>query len=67
MRRRPIIAAEGDCRIDDDPGGRGGPEGHRGNRQHPIADRVDRRRHRSVIFWCAPFTQTLARANLVGS
>ena len=28
---------------------------------------VDLRRYRSVIFWCVPFTTTLARANLTRS
>ena len=32
-----------------------------------MARLVDLRRYRSVSFCCVPFTQTLARANLVGS
>ncbi len=39
-------------------------KGSRGNQQYRIPASVDLRRYRSVIFWCVPFTQTLARANL---
>ena len=42
-------------------------KGNKGNQQYAIPGSVDLRRYRSVIFWCVPFTQTLARANLVRS
>ena len=42
-------------------------KGSKGNQQYRIPGSVDLRRYRSVIFWCVPFTQTLARANLVRS
>ena len=42
-------------------------KGNKGNQQYRIPPSVDLRRYRSVIFWCVPFTQTLARANLVRS
>ena len=42
-------------------------KGNKGNQQYRIPGSVDLRRYRSVIFWCVPFTQTLARANLVRS
>ena len=60
-------AAAGDGRIDDDPKDLGQLKGNRGNQQYRIPNSVDLRRYRSVIFWCVPFTQTLARANLVRS
>lgn len=42
-------------------------KGSKGNQQYRIPGNVDLRRYRSVIFWCVPFTQTLARANLIKS
>jgi hypothetical protein len=45
----------------------GALKGNRGNQQYAIAATVDLRRYRSVIFWCVPFTSTLARANLAPS
>lgn len=42
-------------------------KGNRGNQQHRIPSRTDLRRYREVVFWCVPFTQTLARAQLVRS
>ncbi len=45
----------------------GALKGSRGNQQYTIARSVDLRRYRSVIFWCVPFTSTLARANLTPS
>jgi electron transfer DM13 len=42
-------------------------KGNRGNQQYAIGAAVDLRRYRSVIFWCVPFTSTLARANLTRS
>ena len=60
-------AAKGDRRIDDDYKDLGKLKGNRGNQQYRIPNSVDLRKYRSVIFWCVPFTQTLARANLVRS
>jgi Electron transfer DM13 len=45
----------------------GALKGSRGNQQYAIGASVDLRRYRSVIFWCVPFTTTLARANLTKS
>ena len=45
----------------------GALKGSKGNQQYAIAGSVDLRRYRSVIFWCVPFTTTLARANLTPS
>ncbi len=45
----------------------GALKGSRGNQQYAISRSVDLRRYRSVIFWCVPFTSTLARANLTPS
>ena len=42
-------------------------KGSKGNQQYAIPGSVDLRRYRSVIFWCVPFTSTLARANLTPS
>ncbi len=42
-------------------------KGSKGNQQYEISKSVDLRRYRSVIFWCVPFTSTLARANLTPS
>jgi hypothetical protein len=42
-------------------------KGSRGNQQYRIPASVDLRRYRSVVFWCVPFTQVLARANLTAS
>jgi len=42
-------------------------KGNRGNQQYRIPASVDLRRYDSVVFWCVPFTQILARANLVRS
>ena len=60
-------AAKGDGRIDDDYKDLGKLKGNRGNQQYRIPGSVDLRRYSSVVFWCVPFTQTLARANLVRS
>ncbi len=60
-------AAKGDGNIPDDYKDLGKLKGNRGNQQYRIPGSVDLRRYRSVIFWCVPFTQTLARANLVRS
>ncbi len=45
----------------------GALKGSKGNQQYTIPSSVDLRRYRSVIFWCVPFTTTLARANLTRS
>jgi hypothetical protein len=45
----------------------GALKGNKGNQQYTIGGSVDLRRYRSVIFWCVPFTTTLARANLTRS
>ena len=42
-------------------------KGNKGNQQYAIGRSVDLRRYRSVVFWCVPFTTTLARANLTRS
>src|ERR1044072_1505637 len=45
----------------------GALKGSKGNQQYAIPGSVALRRYRSVIFWCVPFTTTLARANLTPS
>ena len=45
----------------------GALKGSKGSQQYAIAGSIDLRRYRSVIFWCVPFTSTLARANLTPS
>ena len=60
-------SAKGDGQIPKDYKDLGKLKGNRGNQQYRIPGSVDLRRYRSVIFWCVPFTQTLARANLVRS
>lgn len=42
----------------------GALKGSRGDQQYRIPKRVDLRRYSSVVLWCVPFTQTLARADL---
>ncbi|MEA2220789.1 MAG: hypothetical protein QOJ35_3415 [Solirubrobacteraceae bacterium] len=42
-------------------------KGSRGNQQYAVPNRVDLHRYTSVVFWCVPFTQALARANLTRS
>ncbi len=59
--------AKGDGAVDDDYKDLGRLKGNRGNQQYRIPRSVDLRRYSSVVFWCVPFTQTLARANLVRS
>lgn len=54
----------GDRRIPRDRRDLGALKGSRGNQQYAIPRSVDLRRYQSVIFWCVPFTQTLARADL---
>lgn len=60
-------SAKGDGRIPKDYKDLGRLKGNKGNQQYAIPGSVDLRRYRSVVFWCVPFTQTLARANLVRS
>jgi len=36
----------------------------RGNQQYAIPGRTDLERYRTVVFWCVPFSQSLARAAL---
>ena len=60
-------SAKGDGQIPKDYKDLGKLKGNKGNQQYRIPNSVDLRRYRSVIFWCVPFTQTLARADLVRS
>ena len=60
-------SARGDGQVDNDYRDLGKLKGNRGNQQYRIPRSVDLRRYTSVIFWCVPFTQTLARANLTRS
>ncbi len=39
-------------------------KGSRGNQQYRIPAGTNVRKYRTVVFWCVPFTQILARANL---
>lgn len=54
----------GDGRIPRDRRDLGALKGSRGNQQYEIPRSVDLRRYQSVVFWCVPFTQALARADL---
>ncbi len=60
-------SAKGDGDVKRDYKDLGALKGSRGNQQYSIPGSVDLRRYRSVIFWCVPFTSTLARANLTPS
>jgi hypothetical protein len=60
-------SARGDGAIRRDYKDLGKLKGNKGNQQYSIPRSVDLRRYRSVIFWCVPFTTTLARANLTKS
>jgi len=42
----------------------GALRGSRGNQSYAIPRPVDLRKYVSVVFWCVPFTQSLARADL---
>ncbi len=42
----------------------GALKGSRGNQQYRIPAGTNVRKYRTVVFWCVPFTQILARANL---
>lgn len=53
----------------DDPGGSdfvelGDLKGSRGDQQYKVPGGTDRSRYRTVVFWCVPFSQALARARL---
>lgn len=39
-------------------------KGSKGNQSYKIPARVDLRKYQSVVFWCVPFTLSLARADL---
>ena len=60
-------AVKGDGDVRRDFKDLGALKGSKGNQQYAIPGSVDLRRYRSVIFWCVPFTTTLARANLTPS
>ena len=60
-------AVKGDGDVRKDFKDLGALKGSKGNQQYAIAGSIDLRRYRSVIFWCVPFTSTLARANLTPS
>jgi hypothetical protein len=57
-------AARGDGQVPRDRIDLGALKGSRGDQQYRIPRSVDLRRYRSVVLWCVPFTQTLARADL---
>lgn len=42
----------------------GALKGNKGNQQYAIPDNVDLKKYATVVFWCVPFTQTLAIAQL---
>lgn len=42
----------------------GALRGSRGNQRYTVPGSTDLRRYTSVVFWCVPFTQSLARADL---
>ncbi len=56
--------ARGDGQVPRDRRDLGALKGSRGNQQYTIPASVDLRKYQSVVFWCVPFTQTLARADL---
>jgi len=60
-------SAKGDGDVRRDYKDLGALKGSKGNQQYRVPGSVDLRRYRSVIFWCVPFTTTLARANLTPS
>ena len=53
------LQAGGDAHVD-----LGDLKGSRGNQQYAIPDDVDLDRYTEVVFWCVPFSQALARAQL---
>ena len=56
--------AKGDDQLPKDRVNLGTLKGSRGNQQYKIPGSVDLRRYTSVVFWCVPFTSSLARADL---
>lgn len=56
--------ARSDRRIPRDFRSLGRLRGSRGNQRYAIPASVDLRKYTSVVFWCVPFTQALARADL---
>jgi hypothetical protein len=60
-------SARSDGQIPKDFKNLGALKGSKGNQQYTIPRSVDLRRYTSVVFWCVPFTQALARANLTKS
>ncbi len=56
--------ARGDGQIPRDFKDLGALKGSRGNQRYTIPSSVDLRKYTSVVFWCVPFTQSLARADL---
>lgn len=60
-------SAEGDGQIPRDRIDLGTLKGSRGNQSYGVPRSADLRRYSSVVFWCVPFTQTLARADLRSS
>ncbi len=60
-------AVKGDGDVRKDFKDLGALKGSKGTQQYAIGGSIDLRRYRSVIFWCVPFTSTLARANLTPS
>lgn len=63
----PRVGAKSDADVKRDFKDLGRLKGNRGNQQYTIPASVDLRRYTSVVFWCVPFTQILARSNLVRS
>lgn len=61
---KQLIVGAGDGSFARDQIDIGRLKGSRGNQSYRIPRRVDLRRYSSVVFWCVPFTQGLARANL---
>ena len=56
--------ARSDGRIPRDFSDLGALKASRGNQRYAIPSSVDLRKYTSVVFWCVPFTQSLARADL---
>ena len=56
--------ARDDGRIPRDRVDLGKLKGSRGDQSYRVPGSVDLRKYSSVVFWCVPFTQTLARADL---
>ncbi len=56
--------ARGDREIGRDHRDLGALRGSSGNQRYAVPASVDLRRYSSVVFWCVPFTQSLARADL---